>query len=282
MKTQLIKCSEHDFEYLNERLTCASIDEKDFPDWEDALRDEQRSPVPHMRVQRQRRNDCQGQSLANGTESRRHYVTGKMEQLADIYAYNATEYLTNPSGVGKDRGTNILIGVRVVTEGIPQQGVEAGLPLESDWPYDTYERSASRFIDRAKTVSMVDGAIAEQLPMPPWNQMLIAVAARGTGHIGTYWPPSWGKVHGRRLMKSAPRGGGGHATQILWADWSDELRQWLLVCWNSHVDEFYYITESAYTALQRVQFRPYGARLLMPPNAAERYVNWHADSPYFD
>ncbi len=281
MTSQLLECSDADFEYLDERITCASIDERDFPNWEDVLRDPKRSPVPHMRKQRQRRNDCQGQSLANGTEARRHYTTGKMEQLADIYAYNGTEYLTNPSSVGRDRGTNILIGVRLLTEGIPEHGVAPGLPLERYWPYDTYERSAGRFIERAKQVEIVDGSVSDQLPMPPFKQMLIALAARGTGHIGTYWPPSWDKINGKRWMKSAPRRGGGHATQIIWAEWSDQLRQWLLIVWNSHDDAYYYMSESAYTALQRNQFRPYGGRLLMPTKAVERFVNWSTDSPYF-
>jgi len=280
MTTQLLECSDADFEYLDERITCADIDERDFPDWEDVLRDPERSPVPHIRHQRQRRNDCQGQALSNGTEARRHYETGDMVQLADSYAYNCTEYLTSPNQVGRDRGSNILIGVRVLTEGIPGHGVKPGLPTEADWAYDTYERKASRFLERAKQVEIVDASVAEQLPMPAFRQMLVAVAARGTGHIGTRWPPKWKNLNGRRLMDSAPRGGGGHATCIVWAEWINS--QWVLVVLNSHGDEFYYMSERCYNELQRNQFRPYGARLLMPVDAAEKYVNWHENSPYFD
>jgi len=282
MKQMLQKCSQADFDYLDERVTCLAVSESDFPGWEDRLRDPAASPLPHIRTQRQKMNDCQGQSLSTGTEARRHYSTGEMQQLADVYAYNATEYVTGPNNVGRDRGTNILLGVRVLTEGIPQHGIAPGLPLEENWRYNTYERSASRFIDRAKQVEIVDGCVAEQLPMPPFREMLIAVAARGTGHIGTYWPPSWAKVNNRRWMKSAPRRGGGHATQIVWAEWVDELRQWLLIVANSHGDGWYYMSESAYTALQRVQFRPYGARLLMPLEAKQKFVDWKSDSPYFD
>jgi hypothetical protein len=232
-----------------------------------------------MRKQNQRMNDCQGQALANGSESRRHYVTGLMTQLADMYAYNATEFLSDPRSVGANRGSNILQGVRVVTEGITQHGIAPGLPTEADWPYSTYEKSSSRFIARAKHVEIQEGCVAEQLPMPPFRDMLVAVAARCTGHIGTNWPPRWKQLNNRRLMDAAPTGGGGHATCIIWAE--QVGGKWFLIVWNSHNDEFYYMSEAAYSRLQSNQFRPFGARLLVPPRAQELFVNWETDSPYF-
>jgi len=279
MNSPLLPASEADFDYLDARITCASISEADFPGWEDRLKDPAASPIPHMRKQRQVKSDCQGQALANGTEARVHASTGQMVQLADIYAYNATEYVSDPRSVGADRGSNILQGVVVLTEGIKSQNVPPGLPTESDWPYNTYEKSASRFIQRAKQVKIQPGCVAEQLPMPPFREMLIALAARGTGHIGTYWPPRWSSLNGRRLMDSAPTGGGGHATCIIWAHWLNS--QWYLCVWNSHGDEYYYMSQRSYDRLQSNQFRPFGARLLMPMSAQQQFVDWHKNSPYF-
>ena len=279
MKNELQYCSDSEFDYLDSRITCKSISESDFPNWEQVLRDEVRSPVPHMRAQRQTKSDCQGQALANGSEARRHAATGEMIQLSDIYAYNATEYLSDPRSVGRDRGSNILQGVRVLTEGIPSQGVLPGLPTEAAWPYNTYERSSGRFIQRAKSATMLENCVAEQLPMPPFREMLIALAARGTGHIGTYWPPRWRNLNGRRVMDTAPTGGGGHATCILWA--TEISGEWYLVVWNSHGDEYYLMSERCYEKLQSTQFRPFGARLLMPVAAQQLYVDWQSNSPYF-
>lgn len=278
--TPLLEPSTDDREYLDATTICSDIKESDFPDWEERLRDPAASPLPHMRKQRQRRNDCQGQALAGGTEARRHYTTGQMEQLSDIYAYNATEYLTGPTNVGRDRGSNILIGVRVIAEGIPTQNIKPGLPTEEAWPYDTYERDADSFIERARSAAITDGCLAEQLPMPPWREMLVAMAARATAHIGTYWPPRWSQLNGCRLMDRTPRGGGGHATEIIWA--AEIEGEWYLVVWNSHGDGFYYMSRRCYEDLQQQQFRPYGARLLMPIEAKQRYVNWASESPYFD
>ena len=276
----LLRPSEDDLEYLDATTICREIKESDFPNWEDRLRDHAASPLPHMRTQRQRRNDCQGQALAGGTEARRHYATGRMGQLSDIYGYNATEYITGPKNVGRDRGSNILIGVRVITEGIPNQNIKPGLPTEQEWPYDTYERDSSEFITRAKNAAITDGCVAEQLPMPAWKEMLIAVAARGTGHIGTYWPPRWRQLNGKKCMDRAPRGGGGHATEIIWAE--EISGNWYLVVWNSHGDGFFYMSRQCYEDLQQRQFRPFGGRLLMPINAAEQFVNWATESPYFE
>jgi hypothetical protein len=54
---------------------------------------------------------------------------------SEIYAYNASEYRMQPSQVGKDGGSSIHSGVRVLVEGIPALGVAQDLPTEQAWPY---------------------------------------------------------------------------------------------------------------------------------------------------
>ena len=88
----LIEPTETERRFCNALMKVKAINARDFPKWEDRLLDPDADPVPHMRTQRQERNDCQGQSLANGEEKRHWYCTGEMVQLSDMYAYNGSEY----------------------------------------------------------------------------------------------------------------------------------------------------------------------------------------------
>lgn len=275
----LLEMTAEEADWLASNVVCAAYSESDFSDWEEIAQDPARSPLSVLRKQRQTRNDCQGQSLTNGEEKRRWYCTGQMVQLSDIYAYNGSERAGSARNVGRDQGTSIASGVVLLTEGIKALGVAPGLPLESDWPYNTYERSSSRFDRRAQAVTIDSTFVAQQLPLPPWRDMLACVVAGGGSlHIGTYWRVSWSKLHGRRLMDKAPRGGGGHATEGVWAVKINGT--WYLAVWNSHGDGYYLMSERCYEDLRSVNFRPFGARLLMPDKAKERYVNWITDSPW--
>ena len=269
--TGLIESDPDDLRYLDETVTVKAIDAKDFEDYKAYLRDAKNSPLGHMRAQRQSRNDCQGQSLANGEEKRGWYCTGSMTQLSDIYAYNASEYSSSPRNIGRDQGTSIAAGVKVLVEGLPQIGVSPGLPTETDWPYSTYERNANSFASRAKQVTIDGTFVSEHQPMPNWEGMLAGVAAGGSGHIGTYWPPRWSSVGGFRLMDQAPTGGGGHATEIIWA--LELASKWYLVVWNSHGDKFYLMSQRCYDALRQRNFSPFGAYLLLPDKAQERWYD---------
>lgn len=246
-----------------------AINGSDFPEWESYLEDPKNDPRPHMRKQNQRRSDCQGQSLCNGTEKRVWYCTGQMIQLSDTYAYNGSERIGGINRVGDDAGTSIDSGVILVTKGIDALGVKPGLATEADWPYEPYETSAARFDERAKVVPISDAMVTEHGPMPDFQGMLIVVAAGGSGHIGTFWPPRWSQLEGRRLMDTAPTGGGGHATEIIWA--VKIGGRWYLVVWNSHNDEYYLMSHRCYEQLQRSQFAPFGAYVLLPDRAAERW-----------
>jgi hypothetical protein len=268
---------EHEEWYAGTTLVSA-YGESDFPDWEDAAKDPARSPLTVLRRQRQPRNDCQGQSLANGEEKRRWFVTGEMVQLSDSYAYNGSERVAGTHRVGDDAGTSIQSGVQLLTEGIRALSLSPGLPLDSVWPIDRYFRSSRKFDAAAKQLTIDQTFVSEHLPMPPFRDLCACLVGGGSGHIGTYWRVSWAKINGIRCMKSAPTGGGGHATEIVWPVFIGG--QWYLATWNSHGDGYYLIPERVYEDLRASNFRPFGARLLMPDKAPERFVDWINDSPW--
>lgn len=274
----LIEATAEEVSALGRTMAVKAVVSRDYPDWEKRLLDPEASPIPHMRAQRQVRNDCQGQSLANGEEKRHWYCTGVMEQLADIYAYNASEYAGRPQNVGRDSGTSIQSGVTVLTQGLTRIGVNPGLPLEADWSYNTYERNSQRFADRAKQVTIETTWVSEHGEMPDWEGALIAVAAGGSIHIGTYWSVRWSSIGKHRLMNVAPTGGGGHATEIIWALKIEG--EWYLVVWNSHGDRFYLMSQACYEQLQRRQCQPFGGYVLMPNEPEKRYGNWLENSPW--
>jgi len=274
----LIEPTETEVRNCNAAMKVKGISARDFPKWEDRLLDPDANPIPHMRTQRQQRNDCQGQSLANGEEKRGWYCTGKMVQLSDMYAYNGSEYFGRPQNVGRDSGTSIQSGVGLLTRGLPAIGAAPGLPTEQAWPYQPYERSSSRFASRASAVEIDQTWVAEHGELPDWEGMLVALAAGGSGHIGTYWPPRWGAVGNRRLMDKLPRGGGGHATEIIWAVQIDGV--WYLVVWNSHGDQYYLMSRRCYEELQRTQAQPFGGYVLLPDDPVQRFVDWRKQSPW--
>lgn len=248
----------------------AAVKASDFTNWEDVLKDPKNDPCPHMRRQNQQRNDCQGQAACNGHEKRRWYCTGVMSQSSDIYAYNASEYIMSPRQVGKDGGTWIEAGVTLMTEGITSLGVAPGIPLESAWPYNSYERSVTRFVTRAKQVKIEDGFAAESRQAPDSETLLASLAAGGSLHQGTFWPFSEGQpINGKKVMRRPPTGGGGHATEIIWAALINS--DWFFIAWNSHNDEYFYMPRKVYDALVKTRYEPFGAYLLLPDDPVKRY-----------
>ena len=271
MITTLLKPTPEEIKALQSTMKC-SAKASDFEDFEAVLRDPARSPLTRMQVERQSRNDCQGNATANGEEYRTWYCSGlqTMPQLSETYAYNASEYRMQPGQVGHDEGSSIHSGVRVLVEGIPSLGVAPGLPTEQSWPYSQYYRSQRQFEQAAKTVEIQPGHVTEHGPLPDFRGMLAAVAAGGSGHIGTFWGVDWQDVGGpKRCMDRMPRSGGGHATEIIWAV---EVRgQWYLCVWNSHGDGYYLMSQRCYEQLQEAQWEPFGGFLLMPDKAVQRY-----------
>lgn len=255
---------------LDGSVRCKSIAAGDFPDWESRLADPSRDPRPHMRAQRQVRNDCQGQSLCNGTEKRDWFVNGSMRQRSDYYAYNASEFIDTKQ-VGRDQGTSIGAGVDLLVNGLPGVGVSPGLPLESAWNYDKYERNTNSFKQRAKAVAIESSYATEHQPAPDFEATLIAMAAGGSVHIGTFWSVRWRPLGGKREMSAAPRSGGGHATEAIWAEQING--KWYIVVWNSHGDAYYLIGEQVWNQLADRRFQPFGGYLLMPDKPEERYMS---------
>jgi len=270
MTGPLLLPTQAELDELKASTKVSAINAEDFPNWEERLRVWSAILIAEMRDQRQTQNDCQGNAAANGEEARHRYCIGKMIQLADTYAYNASEYVSGPNNVGRDSGTSIQSGVIVLTKGIPSIGVKPGLPPEAEWKYGTYERNANRFAERAKGLTIDDSYVAEQGPMPSWDEMLIALAAGGTGHIGVYWAPSFIKLQDKySCWQKNANGGGGHAVEIVAA--LNLTGTWYLVVWNSHGNGFKLMPRANYEAYQRNQFAPFGGYLLMPDKPVERY-----------
>lgn len=248
-----------------------ALSASDFPGWEDALETRTRLLLTLMRVQNQKRNDCQGNATANGAEAQHQYVTGEMVQYSDTYAYQGSERLQGRSSVGRDAGTNMEMGVIIRTEGMKTLGVGPGLPLETNWAYSTYERDVARFETRAKSVKIESTYVAEHGPLPDFKNFLIALAAGGVGHIGTYWPFKEFAVAGFKLMDTPPTGGGGHATEIIGA--IRENGRWYLTVWNSHGYGAYLMSQKCYEIAQSNRWQPFGGYLIMPDKPVERYHN---------
>ena len=264
----LIAATDAEMAGLSE-ATCAPVISSDFPGWETELRNPAASPLHHMRAQRQTLNDCRGQSLASGLE-RRNWHSNRLSpivQSADMYAYNASEFLSGR--LGRNRGASIPAGVTLLVNGISNIGVAPGLPTDEDWPYSHYSTSEQNFIRRAKVADIQDGNLSSHGPLPGWESALVAVAAGGCLDVGMYWPPKWTTVGGHRCVKRAPTGGGGHAVCGIWA--LDIGGDWYLTFWNSHGDRFFLMGQKVYESLLASRFRPFGGFLLMPQNAQERW-----------
>jgi hypothetical protein len=239
--------------------------------WEDRLETRTRLLMTLMRIQNQRRNDCEGNALANGMEAQWQYLTGQMIQFSDTYAYQGSERVMGRTSVGRDSGATIESGVILRTQGIVSLNVKPGVALESSWPYESYERDLARFEARAKVVEIKSVFVAEHGALPEFKQLLISLALGGVGHIGTYWPFHALSLDGYKLMDDAPEGGGGHATEIIGA-----IRisgRWYLVVWNSHGYGAYLMSEKAYNELQSERWKPFGGYLIMPDKPVERFHN---------
>lgn len=256
-------------------MRVSSIDAGDVPGWEDNLKEYSESLIKSLAVELQQQNDCNANSGATGEEGRRFFCTGEMSQLARTYAYNACEYVSGPSNVGRDAGTSIQSMVEVLVNGIKSLGVAPGLPLESDYKYMTYERSASRFAERAKSVQIDKTFVAQHGPAPDLKDLPLHCALGSSVHFGVYWGVRFEtRVIGGRKFKvwvSTSGGGGGHALEIVTCLWLDG--QWWPAGWNSHGDGLFIMLPEIYTKYQKTQFAPFGGYGLMPDKPVERYYD---------
>ena len=266
---------------VEELLTVRVVRASDFSGYLDVLRDPANSPLRVMQTERQQRNDCQGNAAANGEEYRTWYCSGRqvMPMLSEMYAYQASEFLMSEGQVGTDQGTSIHSGVRLLVDGVSKLGLAAGIPMEPAWPYSRWCRSAIEFRRHCSGLQIEQSHVTESGPMPDWDGALAAVAAGSSIHIGTYWGVSWKQVGGRKCMDSAPRSGGGHATEIIWAE--DHNGQWYLCVWNSHGDGYYLMSRRCYDQLQKTQCDPFGGFLLAPDRMVERYDRITQGGGYF-
>jgi len=245
----------------------------DFPGWEDSLKKHGPKLTSALTVNRQKQNDCNADSAGTGSEARQFYVEGKITEKARTYLYNACEYVTSPNNVGRDQGTSIQSAVIVQTQGIKSLGVKSGMPLESDYPYGTYERSSSRFAERAKGAVMQDVFISEHGPAPTIDELPLHCAVGGIVHFGVFWGVRFtsqvidGKTY--KVWSSVSNSGGGHALEVVTCLWLQN--SWWPAVWNSHGDGLILMPREIYTTYARKQFGPFGGYGIRPDKPVERF-----------
>lgn len=258
-------------------MTCsaATLTPEKFLGWEDELRRITDLILKNLAVELQTQNDCRANALANGEESRQFLLTGKMTQLARTYAYNACEYLSGVSQVGRDAGLSIQSGIRLITEGIKSLGVPAGLPTEESWKYGTYERSAQRFAERAKGATIVPTAVTEHGPAPTASELPVVCAVGGGVDIGVFWAPRFEQrtINGRKWKvwtNKVTRGGGHALCNVPAMEFVDGA--WWPVIWNSHGDGPILMPPEVWDSYARDQFAPFGGYVLLPDKPEKK---WH-------
>ena len=284
----LVVPQEHEIKWLTGVRTVRSWAKSDFPNWDQVLMDPKLSPVGVMEIENQERSDCNGNTCANNLEWQDYVLSGrtKMQKASEIAAYTLCEFLMDPSGrgVGLDRGTSIHSATRLLIGGVPQFGLEPGVPYEAQWPYSRYCRSLRELRSFAPGKPVMPSTVAQVDDMPPWDDLLPSLAAGCVCQIGTKWPPRFktpGGQFGRfRLMDDAPTGAGGHATAILWA--IKIAGNWYLIVWNSHGYGAYLMSRRCYESLQRSQFAPFGAYLLSPKDPVSVYNRVLSGGGYYD
>ena len=275
MPSELKIPTTEELDYLQATMRAPRVSASDVAGFEDDLKTYGPELLRKMEVSLQRQNDCNADSGASGEEARRYGVTGEMVQLARTYLYNACEFVSGRDNVGRDQGTTIQSAVRVLTEGIKSLDVAPGLPLESDYPYMTYERSASRFAERAQAATIDGTFVAEHGDAPTIEELPRIAAVRGTVHFGEFWGVKFATevIDGvkYKVWRSVSRGGGGHALEILTVLWIKGA--WWPAVWNSHGDGLILMPPEIYEQYRKTNFNPFGGYRLTPDKPVERYYD---------
>ena len=263
-----------EIDYLGQTMLVRSaLDPARFPGWEDRLKKYGPDLISKLTVNLQRQNDCNADSGATGEEARQYYCEGKIVEKARTYLYNACEYVSSPNNVGRDQGTSIQSCVRVLTEGIRSLAVRPGLPSEESYPYMTYERSASRFAERAKGAAIEGTFVSEHGIAPSLAELPLHCAVGGTIHFGVFWGIRFETIviDGRRYKywTTTSSGGGGHALEIVTCLWLNN--QWIPAVWNSHGDGLILMKPEVYSRYAARQFGPFGGYSLRPDRPVERF-----------
>jgi hypothetical protein len=247
-----------------------------FPGWEDEATRFAEILLNEIATELQARNDCQANALATGEEARSRLLTGKMQQFSRTYGYNACEYLSSPSRVGSDQGTTIDSGVILMTQGIKSLGISPGLPTEDSYKYGTYERSSSRFVERAKSAVIVPSSVANHGPVPKADKMPLVCAVGGSCHGGVFWAPKFEyRTFGGRKWKvwtTAPQSGGGHALAFgIFVVWIEEHKCFWPCIWNSHGDGPILIPPELWDVYCDRQWNPFGGYMMLPDKPEEKF-----------
>ena len=259
-------------------VSAADLDPAKFPGWEDVAKDYATKLLAALNVELQTQNDCQANALATGEEARQFLLTGRMTQLARTYAYNACEWIGGKAArIGKDQGTSIQSGVTLLTKGVPDLGIAPGLPTEESYPYGSYEKSATRFTERAKGAVIIPSSVSNHGPAPTADKLPLICAVGGSVHGGCYWAPQFvkRKLAGRewKVWNSAPSTGGGHALDFgIFVVWIPEENCFWPCVWNSHGDGPILIPPELWDRYAKRQFDPFGGYVMLPDKPEEK---WH-------
>lgn len=266
----LLLPTKEQLDFLEANTAAQAVCSADVKGWEERLKAYGPKLIAAMRDQRQRMNDCEGQTTANSDEAGQFYLNGKIVQMSDIYAYNGSEMIDRGS-VGANSGASIQSGVILLTAGIKKFNIDPGLPTEQDWPYDSYETNTKRFLERAKGAALKPSYIAQQGPPPEWDTLLPSLAAGGRLHIGIFWAPKFVQMGKYFVWSKNVWGGEGHALCIITALFIDG--QWYLVVWNSHGNSFRLMPRKNYEEYLERGFNPFKAYLVMPDKPVERFYD---------
>jgi hypothetical protein len=228
----------------------------DFPDWRRFLVPENDPENWGLRNEYQRRNDCQANAATSGAEVIEYRTKGKRSELSRMFVYQWSEYFDG--GIGRDRGSTIPAGVKVLKE--------LGAPTEEEYPYSRYTRDTNqlrRWSDPVQS-SARQRVIVNSVPAPPWEQLLPYIVSGNPLHWGTWWPIQWDSKRVVRRYRGR-HGSGGHATAGVWVT---EVRgEVLLKVANSHNDGYFYVSEDAYEEMRDRRLSPFGAYVLQGESA---------------
>lgn len=149
-------------------------------------------PREWLKVERQVRNDCQGNALTSGMEVCYYNATGEIVQLSRHMAYIASQKLTGGGGCA-DSGSHIAAGVELA--------LEYGVCLESVYPYPSRFTCAltSQQIEAGRPYRIAE---SRRLQNPEEVRDWL-ISGKGAVHAGVRWG---GGYHAIEYLQATDRG----------------------------------------------------------------------------
>lgn len=255
--TGLIEASEELKREVDEGILVSdalNFEVKDIENYK-ALITPENNPANFLRLEFQRMNDCNGNSITTCVEVAERRGRGRSGELSRMMAYQLAE--KRDGSVGANRGSSIHSAIR--------DAKEYGYALESEWDY-TYCQTLQQLIGRMTPQIMASAAtrrIAGYIKAPPWKQMLALGVLGNPLHWGTGWPV---RLNEHDVATSyAGTGSSGHAWAGVFPTEASN-GQWLCLGANSHGPSFgnkgyFWFTEDFYE--ECIRQSPYGAYVVL-------------------